>query len=165
MDALKQRLEEETENVGVIDFAEFEAAMNNMDIALRKEQLNEIFTHFLNEQELENMRNAVETKQTRKTHEVALDFLIRFLEQKVDNHEHLKPAQIVKLVFMDVLHDLDDGDDDDTFVRPRSSSRAHRNLFRLKSAKHWDQKAVKRESMEMMQMMLSMQNFHRESAV
>merc|ERR1712228_866632 len=38
-------------------------------------------------------------------HEVKIGFLIDLLKTKVENHQHLKPKQIIKLAFMDLLLD------------------------------------------------------------
>eukprot|EP01083_Nonionella_stella_P040177 109188_1 len=108
---LEKALQEEAENEGVIDFPEFEAAISNMGIRLDKTHLEKLFAHFLGEQDvydtkMGNKLRRYDTEQLMgidKKYELKLGFLMHILQEKVENHEHLKPKQILKLGFMELL--------------------------------------------------------------
>lgn len=104
MRQLEEQLQEEAENVGVIDFPEFAAAISNMGIRFSKSKLKRIFSYFLAEQQLEYTQRGVE-EQDNHRYEVKLKWMIKYLQSKVDNFEHLKPKQILQLAFMELLED------------------------------------------------------------
>lgn len=106
---LQEQFETESESGGVVDFAEFEAALKNLGIKLTKTQLNRLFVIFLGEQEAH--RKQLKKKGIRghkSRYELSLKFMTEYLEPKVEDHGkygHLKPKQIIKSVFLDLLRD------------------------------------------------------------
>ena len=114
--------EAESESGIAIDFPEFEAAIKNMGLFLKKERLKKVFARLLGEQDLENERQGI-PKRRRKGHEyeLGLEFLMTFLKHKVKNYRDLKPTQIVKVVFMDVLEEQDASRTRKSFLQRRSS--------------------------------------------
>merc|ERR1711972_209209 len=58
----------------------------------------------MGEQQLEYTQRGVE-EQDNHRYEVKLKWMIKYLQSKVDNFEHLKPKQILQLAFMELLED------------------------------------------------------------
>jgi len=103
---LTERFQEEAENPGVVDFAEFEAAVKNMGLGFKKHELHRLFGLFLEEQR--GARPRKKRKGRASKHELSLKFLARFLEPKVEGNEEYSrwtPRQIIKAVFIGMLID------------------------------------------------------------
>lgn len=95
--------------MGVVDFAEFEAAIKNLGIKLSKSQMNRLFVIFLGEQEAKRKDLKKQGIRGHKSkYELSLKFMAEYLEPKVEDNEkygHLKPKQIIKSVFLELLKD------------------------------------------------------------
>ena len=101
---LEEQLQEEAENEGVIDYPEFQAAINNMGIDFSKKQLKKIFAHFLGEQDEYHRKMGIPKNRIKgHEYEVKLGFMMDILKTKVENHQHLKPKQIIKLALGELL--------------------------------------------------------------
>jgi len=129
---LEEQLQEEAENEGVIDFPEFEAAINNMGIEFTKAQLKKLFAHFLGEQDVHDRKLKILKKRKKgREYEVRLAFLMELLKKTVDNHAHLKPKQILQLAFMELLMNENKLNKRSSFLkRKRSSKRMQQMLLR-----------------------------------
>jgi len=105
---LMEQFEAESEN-GVVDFAEFEAAIRNLGINFSKPQMNRLFVIFLGEQEAKRKRLKKRGIRGQKSkYELSLKFMAEYLEPKVEDNDkygHLKPKQIIESVFLDLLKD------------------------------------------------------------
>ena len=124
MHKLVEQLQEEAEQQGVIDFPEFKAAVTNMGIDFNKHQLKKLFAHFLGEQDdFDRKFGRLPPKTKDKQYEVRLAFMIDLLKTKVDNHEHLKPKQILQLAFMELLLHENQLNRQSSFLSKRSNRR------------------------------------------
>jgi len=119
---LTEKFQEEAENPGVVDFAEFEAAVKNIGLDFKKHELDRLFGLFLAEQRRSRKREKGLKAGRNSKHELSLKFLAQFLEPKVEGkaeYSRLKPRQIIKAVFIGMLIDHNGQSNDGHMVRQR----------------------------------------------